>query len=131
MNIKVAILLGVGVASAALIYWYMVRSKIQKHYDSYSEAYVYLGSPYRPEQAWSRGEYSEECLQHPDYRMCTLTDGTSGVCGTSGMCLTNFESDVRQQWDEIKMPLCYEPIFREGCQRFCNCKDLKGDVLDH
>jgi len=100
--------------------------------------FVYMGSPYTPTAGGSRGEVSEECLQHPGYRMCMLTDGTSGVCGTSGMCVTDMEMDIKRNWttrDNIKMPLCSQPIFKEGCQRFCKCKQLKntidGGILAH
>jgi hypothetical protein len=106
--------------------------------------YDFLGSPYNPNTRGSRSEpnedpkdfgfLNEECLEHPGYRMCMFTDGTSGVCGTSGMCVPDMEVDVKRNWatrDDIKMPLCVEPIFKEGCQRFCRCKYLKGDIQEN
>jgi hypothetical protein len=113
-----------GVGIVALYYWYY-------HKNGKISYYVPLGSPFRPEQAGSRGELSNECLQHPGYRMCTLTDGTSGVCGTSGRCVTELFHDIRRNWDEVQMPICYQPLAKEGCQRFCNCQQLKGNVFDH
>ncbi len=120
-NYKLILSLSAGIAIGVALYWWKTR---KMHY-------VYLGSPYRPEQAGSRGEVSEECLQHPGYRMCSLTDGTSGVCGTSGRCVTDMSVDIRSQWDEVNMPVCYEPLLKEGCTRFCRCQQLKGGVLDH
>lgn len=119
---------------AAIIVYLGVRYYKSSPSSAGKSHYVYLGSPYTPFEGGSRGELSEECLQHPGYRMCMLTDGTSGVCGTSGMCVTDMEMDVKRNWttrDDIKMPLCSEPIFKEGCQRFCKCKQLKGEVLPH
>jgi len=122
---RVVMAMAAGVCAGVLMWWYMRKYKTER------SGYVHLGSPYRPEDAGSRGEMSEECLQNPDYRMCTLTDGTPGVCGTSGMCVTDLSQDITQFWGDIKMPVCYEPLFKEGCQRFCNCKQLKGGVLAH
>jgi hypothetical protein len=89
--------------------------------------YQYLGGVFRPEQGGARAERNEECLQNPDYRMCMLTDGTSGVCGTSGMCMADFMIDHRKERDDIRHPLCTEPVFKEGCSRFCQCKELQGE----
>ena len=111
------------VATYAVCHYLGSRSRT-----SSSSPFVYLGSPYVPFEGGSRGELSEECLQHPGYRMCSLTDGTSGVCGTSGMCVTDMEMDIRRNWstrDDIKMPLCLQPIFKEGCERFCRCRQIK------
>jgi len=131
MQKNVAILLiagGVVFVAAAYHYGYFSR------YTPKSAGFVYMGSPFTPSSGGSRGEVNEECLEHPGYRMCMLTDGTSGVCGTSGMCVTDMEMDIKRNWatrDDIKMPLCSQPIFKEGCQRFCACKKIKGDVLEH
>jgi hypothetical protein len=48
------------------------------------------------------------------------------VCGTSGMCLPDMMADIVKERNDITLPSCIEPIFREGCQRFCNCKSLGG-----
>jgi len=88
--------------------------------------FKYLGNVYRLDEGGSRGELNEECLQHPGYRMCMLTDGTSGVCALSGMCVADMEVDLRREQDENPKPYCTEPIFKEGCGRWCNCQALKG-----
>src|SRR5271154_5223994 len=77
----------------------------------------YLGNVYRLDQGGSRGEPNEECLQNPSYRMCMLTDGTSGVCALSGMCVADMEVDLRRERDEVPRPLCTAPIFKQGCGR--------------
>ena len=89
-------------------------------------SYKYLGNVYNPLEGGNRGELNEECLQHPGYRMCQLTDGTPGVCALSGMCVADMEIDLRKYRQEIPLPRCTKPIFKEGCQRFCNCRKLQG-----
>jgi len=64
----------------------------------------------------------------PGYRFCMLTDGTSGVCGINGMCLSSMMLDLRKERDEMEMPYCTAPIFQEGCGRFCACKGCKGPI---
>jgi hypothetical protein len=86
----------------------------------------YLGNVYNLSEGGSRGELNEECLQHPGYRMCQLTDGTPGVCALSGMCVADMEIDLRRARDEVPKPYCTAPIFKEGCGRFCDCLALAG-----
>ena len=88
--------------------------------------FKYLGNVYRLDEGGSRGELNEECLQHPSYRMCMLTDGTSGVCALSGMCVADMSVDHRKERDAVPRPLCTAPIFKEGCGRWCNCQKMKG-----
>ena len=92
--------------------------------------FKYLGNGYNPNQGGSRGELNEECLQHPGYRMCMLTDGTSGVCALSGMCVADMEVDLRRERDSVPRPLCTPPVFKEGCERFCRCQALLGEECD-
>ena len=87
--------------------------------------YHILGSAYRPETGGERAEFDpEECYQHPGYRFCSLTDGTPGVCMLSGMCHADVEQDLRQLRDDLPLPLCHKPIFKQGCNKFCRCKNM-------
>lgn len=79
-------------------------------------------------QGGDRGEFNEECLQHPGQRMCMLSDGTSGVCVLSGMCVADMLVDHRRENDNVPRPLCTAPIFKEGCQRWCRCKGMLGEA---
>lgn len=95
--------------------------------DTQKSQFRYLGNVYNQDQGGGRGELNEECLQHPDYRMCMLTDGTSGVCALSGMCVADMMVDHRRERDAVPRPLCTAPIFKEGCGRWCKCQKLKGE----
>lgn len=98
--------------------------------------YIHLGSSFHPSNLGGPTELSHECLGHPGYRMCVMTDGRPGVCGTSGMCIPDLMMDDRadlsaSNLDDMKYPNCVEPISKEECSRFCSCKIVKGEVLDH
>jgi hypothetical protein len=118
MVVKVALYAAAGCV-AIIIVWLLFRSYKKN-------SYRFLGSPYRPAEGGSRGEYNEECLEHPGQKFCMLTDGTAGICVLSGMCVADMEIDHRTANDENPKPYCTKPIFKEGCPRFCNCLSLKG-----
>ncbi len=108
------------------------RGRSENYTPDGANTYNFLGA-FDIAQGGSRAEMNEECLQYPGNQFCMLTDGTSGVCVLSGHCVADMMVDHRQELDEIKRPLCTQPVFKEGCGRFVKCKELKGDYLpkDH
>ena len=90
--------------------------------------YRFLGGAYQATQGGSHAELNEECLSYPGNNFCMLTDGTPGVCVQNGMCVADMTIDLMQYRSDIKLPSCTEPVFKEGCGRFCRCKELKGTI---
>ena len=95
------------------------------------DGFRYLGSVYQPNISGGEGELNEECLQHPGYRFCMLTDGKSGVCALSGMCVADMMVDHRQEDIDVPRPLCTKPIFKAGCSRFCECLKISDPSSSH
>jgi hypothetical protein len=87
--------------------------------------FQYLGT--RSRGGDFEGEPNDECLYSPGYKFCQLTDGMPGVCVNNGICMPNMMEDPRIEWDEFAHPYCPMPIFKEGCDRFCRCKAMKGE----
>lgn len=119
----VVVLIGVVIVFVALML--LKGGCWNERFASVPSKFHYLGSVYRKDEGGSRGEPNEECLQSPGYRFCMLTDGTSGVCALSGMCVANMLNDLREERDDIRHPLCTKPIFKEGCKRHCDCLAMK------
>ena len=110
------------VVLAAIFLYVLVKCGITK------EFYSFLGGTYTPAEGGSRAELNEECLMYPGNQFCMLTDGTSGVCVQNGYCVADMLIDHRKERDDIQHPFCVEPLFKEGCGRFCRCQEMKGLV---
>jgi len=116
------------VGSAGIIVAIILYPYLKRKISGYQFMGMFYKDAYNSYRGGDRGELNDECLQHPGYRFCMLTNGAPGVCGTSGRCLPDMLHDGRQYRDDIKLPTCVEPIFKEGCKRFCDCKNLTEDV---
>lgn len=92
---------------------------------SKKDGYQHLG--FRSRYGDFEGEPNDECLYGPGYKFCQLTDGMPGVCVNNGICMPAMMNDPIDQWDAFDHPYCPMPIFKEGCDRFCKCKGLKGE----
>lgn len=92
------------------------------------DGYQFLPSTYNVKSGGMQSELNDECLMYPGNQFCMMTDGTPGVCVLNGRCVPDMEMDLRQYSDDIKLPSCTEPVFQEGCGRFCRCQELKGAV---
>lgn len=128
---KNKIILTFVVGCASLLVYYIFKNRF-----SSKSGYLYMGSPFSSFSQGSGREFNEECMEHPGYRFCTLTDGSAGVCGNSGMCVKDLSMDhskdqISNGADVFKTPICYEPVFKEGCNRFCNCKIMDGAINEN
>lgn len=95
---------------------------------SSGEKYRFLGGISDPRRGGYRAEMNEECLRLQAGQQCILTDGTSGNCVQSGHCVENMLVDLNLENQEIEKPYCTKPVFKEGCGRFCECKQMQGTV---
>lgn len=92
------------------------------------DGYRFLPSAYSPQSGGTQAEFNNECLMYPGNQFCMLTNGIPGVCVLNGMCVPDMEMDLMQYKSDIKLPSCTQPVFKEGCGRFCRCKELEGSV---
>lgn len=70
-------------------------------------------------------ELNNSCMQNSN-AWCMLTDGTTGKCIDGGVCTADL-LPVNTCGSQYVKPYCTTPIEKEGCRKFCNCLDLKGD----
>ena len=105
------------------LFWLLTLARGKDGYRFLPTAYSYA-----PKMGGSYAELNNECLMYPGNQFCMLTDGTPGVCVLNGMCVPDMEIDLREYRRDVKLPSCTKPVFKEGCGRFCRCKELEGDV---
>lgn len=68
-------------------------------------------------------EKNEECMMLYGDRHCMMTDGRLGKCVLSGYCAPA----MMTYSDDVSLPYCTKPYFKEGCDRFCKCQKLRGE----